>query len=62
MILAKVFRSSHTVRITLPPAVRHALDLSPGQRVLFDHTAPGIVTMRNADALITAARSTTPRR
>jgi bifunctional DNA-binding transcriptional regulator/antitoxin component of YhaV-PrlF toxin-antitoxin module len=50
-----VFRSGNTVRATIPADIRHALELSPGQHLLWTHTRPGVVEVRNADALVTAA-------
>ena len=54
MIIAPAFRSANTVRMTVPRQVRQALNLLPGNRVMFSVSKPGVVEMRNADALINA--------
>jgi len=57
MIYAAAFRSGNTLRITLPKAIRTALALTPGARVIFDNPRPGVVEIRNADLLILSART-----
>lgn len=54
MILSPAFRSANSVRITVPRAVRQALQLLPGHRVLFTIDSPGIVTIQNADVIMGA--------
>ena len=55
MISSACFRSSNTLRVTLPTAIRRALALEPRHRVIFTQTAPGVVEIRNADAIVNAA-------
>ena len=56
MLYAAAFRSGNTLRITLPKAIRLALALTPGTRVVFDNPRPGVVEIRNADELIRRQR------
>lgn len=52
MHIVKAFKSSHTLRITIPSAIRHALNITAGQQLLLEHTGKGIVTLRNAEDVI----------
>ena len=60
MMYSAAFRSGNTMRITLPRPIQHALNLVPGARVVFDHPRPGVVEIRNADAIIAAATPKAP--
>jgi len=52
MRTAALFRSGNTLRVSVPREVRVALDLKPGMRLLWIATRPGVVEVRNADALV----------
>lgn len=56
MHIAKVHRQAYTWRVTVPKHIAQALNLQPNKMVLFEHLAPGIVTMRNAEDLINAGK------
>ena len=48
MNIVRAFRSGNTIRITLPRAVRHALSLTPGDYLRFEHVAEGKLELINA--------------
>lgn len=41
----RAFKSGNTVRLTLPKALRHSLELMAGDRVVITTTAPGRAEM-----------------
>ncbi len=53
MFIVHAFRSSKTVRITLPHPVRHALKIEPGDHIMLREARAGVVEMTNATAALT---------
>lgn len=62
MITATFHKSGRGYKLSIPRAVYHALGLSPGQVVVFHHSAHGVVEMRNASRPITVPADPHPER
>lgn len=61
MLIQKAFRNANALRISVPKPIQDALQLKPGHHVIFDHVAPGVVTIRNCTAIVNAIDNKEPR-
>lgn len=51
MRFVSVFRSSNTMRISLPRTIRHALKIRAGDILMLDHVREGVIEITNQTTL-----------
>jgi bifunctional DNA-binding transcriptional regulator/antitoxin component of YhaV-PrlF toxin-antitoxin module len=54
MHIAKCQKHRYSIHVIIPRQIRHALGAAPGVSLVFTHIRPGVVEVRNADALMHA--------
>jgi bifunctional DNA-binding transcriptional regulator/antitoxin component of YhaV-PrlF toxin-antitoxin module len=52
MHITKCQKHRLSVHVIIPRQIRHALNIVPGTNLVFIHTLPGVVEIRNADTLM----------